>query len=95
MTDKNTTPAGSTTRRVKLGRPISILRLKAEQQSKHFAVPPGKTHDALESKRGGVGNRRGEWTTLDDKSRSAAVAKLNRHLDKNEVGLRKARAPFT
>ena len=94
MTDKDTTPAGSITRRVKLGRPVGMLRLKAEQQPKTFAVPPGKTPDVLESKRGEIGNRRSAWTMLDDKSRSAAVAMLNRHCDQSDADLRKARIPF-
>lgn len=94
MTDKNATQADIEARLVKLGQTITTLRLKAEQQQEKYAVPLGRTLDAIESKRGEVGSRLGELTALDDKSWAAAVAKLNSHLDDIDAGLRKALAHF-
>ena len=57
MTDKDATQADIEARLVKLGQTITTLRSKAEQQQEKYAVPLGKTLDAIESKRGEVGSR--------------------------------------
>jgi hypothetical protein len=94
MTDKDMTQAEIEARLVKLGQTITTLRLKAEEQHKKYAVPLSKTLDAIESKRNEVENRLPELDTLDDQSRSSAVAQLNSHLDDIDDGLRKALAHF-
>jgi hypothetical protein len=94
MTDKDMTRADIEARLDKLGQTITTLRLKAEQQQEKYAAPLGKTLDAIESKRGEVETRLPELDTLGDKSWSAAVAKLNSHLDDIDAGLRKALAHF-
>ena len=94
MTAKDMSRANIEARLAKLEQTVYRLRLKVEQQQEKFAVPLSKTLDAIESKRNEVENRLPELDKLDDHSWSAAVAKLNSHLDDIDVGLRKALAHF-
>ena len=94
MTDRDATRADIEARLVTLGQILATLRIKAGQHQEKFAAPLGRTLDVIESKRGEVESRLEELIALDDNSWSAAIAKLNSHLDDIDAGLRKALAHF-